>query len=100
MSDDLRTIKASILATSDEDQKQIVDSVLAVNPDFIPQSSRDRARLWLTLIIGVLAVAVLAMAAAVILTVLGRADNAAAAWPIATAALGGLLGLFAKSPTS
>jgi hypothetical protein len=66
----------------------------------MPLAESDKMRLWMTLIIGVLVVALASIAAAVTLVVMGKPDLAAAAWPIATASVAGIVGLFAKSPTS
>jgi hypothetical protein len=66
----------------------------------MPLSEGDKMRLWMTLIIGVLFVALASIAAAVTLVVMGKPDLASAAWPIATASVAGIVGLFAKSPTS
>ncbi len=66
----------------------------------MPLNEADNMRLWMTLIIGVLVVALASIAAAVTLVLMGKSDLAAAAWPIATASVAGIVGLFAKSPTS
>lgn len=92
--------KQSLAAASVDEQKQIVREVTEANPGLLPTVSADKARLWMALIIGVLVVAVIAIAGAVILSVMGHAETASASWPIASAAIAGLLGLFAKSPTS
>ncbi len=65
-----------------------------------PIAEADRMKLWMTLIIGVLVVALASIAAAVTLVLVGKPDLAAAAWPIATASVAGIVGLFAKSPTA
>jgi hypothetical protein len=65
-----------------------------------PSEELLRMRLWMTLIIGVLVIALASIAAAVVLILLGKPDLASGAWPIATAAVAGIVGLFAKSPTA
>lgn len=69
-------------------------------PTSLPFNEHERMRIWMTLIIGVLFIALASIAAAVTLVVVGKPDLAAGAWPIATAAVAGIVGLFAKSPTS
>jgi hypothetical protein len=66
----------------------------------MPHKSSERALIWLSLIIGVLVVALASIAAAVTLVLTGHSDFANGAWPIATAAVAGVVGLFAKSPTA
>lgn len=66
----------------------------------MPRAELDKMRLWMTLIIGVLFIALVSIGAAVTLVLVGKSDLAAAAWPIATASVAGIVGLFAKSPTS
>lgn len=66
----------------------------------LPRKSGDRVLIWLALIIGVLVVALASIAAAVTLILTGHSDFANGAWPIATAAVAGVVGLFAKSPTA
>ena len=66
----------------------------------LPRKSADRVLIWLALIIGVLVVALASIAAAVTLILTGHSDFANGAWPIATAAVAGVVGLFAKSPTA
>jgi steroid 5-alpha reductase family enzyme len=65
-----------------------------------PTSEADRMKLWMTLIIGVLVIALASIVAAVVLILMGKSDLASGAWPIATAAVAGIVGLFAKSPTA
>ena len=65
-----------------------------------PTSEADRMKLWMTLIIGVLMIALASIVAAVVLILEGKSDLASGAWPIATAAVAGIVGLFAKSPTA
>ena len=65
-----------------------------------PTSESDRMKLWMTLIIGVLVIALASIVAAVVLILMGKSDLASGAWPIATAAVAGIVGLFAKSPTA
>jgi hypothetical protein len=65
-----------------------------------PSEELLRMKLWMTLIIGVLVIALASIAAAVVLILLGKPDLASGAWPIATAAVAGIVGLFAKSPTA
>ncbi|WP_156138600.1 hypothetical protein [Microbacterium mangrovi] len=75
-------------------------SVHPADPAALPRKSSDRAMIWLALIIGVLVVALASIAAAVTLILTGHSDFANGAWPIATAAVAGVVGLFAKSPTA
>ncbi|MDL9978491.1 hypothetical protein [Microbacterium candidum] len=65
-----------------------------------PTDNREKMLLWMTLIIGVLVIALASIVAAVVLILQNKADLASGAWPIATAAVAGIVGLFAKSPTS
>jgi len=79
-------------------KKALVQEVLEANPAWIPTTNKAKTTLWLTLIIGVLLVAIVAMLVALQMT---SADaDATAAWVVATAALTGIFGLFAKSPTA
>jgi hypothetical protein len=66
----------------------------------LPHKSSERTLIWLALIIGVLVIALASIAAAVTLILTGHSDFANGAWPIATAAVAGVVGLFAKSPTA
>lgn len=66
----------------------------------LPRKSSERTLIWLALIIGVLVIALASIAAAVTLILTGHSDFANGAWPIATAAVAGVVGLFAKSPTA
>jgi len=77
-----------------------IDSTVQKVETAEPTTEHDRMLLWMTLIIGVLVVAIASIAAAVTLVIVGKPDLAAGAWPIATAAVAGIVGLFAKSPTS
>jgi hypothetical protein len=70
------------------------------DPVAAPTSDVDRTKLWMTLIVGVLVIALASIAAAVTLVLVGKPDLASGAWPIATAAVAGIVGLFAKSPTA
>lgn len=83
-----------------EEQREIVARALEANPSWIPSDDSSKTALWMTLIVGVLLVALSSIAAAVILVAIGEGELATAAWPIATAAVAGIVGLFAKSPTA
>ncbi|WP_344376071.1 hypothetical protein [Agromyces tropicus] len=95
----IESAKTDVSLMSPADQKDVVDRIRTANPSLIPTGDTSKTALWLSLIIGVLVVALAAIAAAVILVISGSGELAAAAWPIATAAVAGTVGLFAKSPT-
>ncbi|HET9128651.1 MAG TPA: hypothetical protein VFN73_11265 [Propionibacteriaceae bacterium] len=99
MTDTFTAAKQTLSAAPPAEQKQLIQQVLEANPSWIPGNDAQKTRLWLALILGVLVVAVVAIAAAVVLDFKSQADTTAA-WSIATAAVAGLLGLFAKSPTA
>lgn len=81
-----------------EGQRLFASGIRNANPDLFPQNDHARMILWTVLIVGVLIVALAAVAAGIALSAMGHSDTAAAAWALATAAIAGVLGLFAKSP--
>lgn len=92
--------KSMLEQAPESDRKQIVQEALTANPSWIPERSADKTKLWLALIVGAIVVAVVAMAAGVVLSLYGVGDMGVASWPIASAAMAGLIGLFAKSTTA
>lgn len=81
-----------------EQKKAAVAQVLAANPDLFPTGDGDRTRLWLTLLVGLQVLGLAALAATVVLSLEGEDVSAVVA--LVTAIVGGLIGLFARSPGS
>jgi len=90
--------KNSLDALPAEQQKTIVQQVLEANPDWIPATEEAKVTLWRTMLIGVIIVGVVAVFGGIFLA--ANTLDATAAWVLATAAITGMIGLFAKSPTA
>lgn len=73
-----QSTRSTLESLSESEQREIVLSALEANPGWLPPAA-DRAKLWMALIVGVLVVAVVAIAAGVILAISNQADLSAAA---------------------
>jgi len=82
----------------DDDKKSAAQALLEANPDLFPKSDKARLRIWLTLVIGLFVLAITAVIASTVLALNGKDFSAVIS--LGTAVVGGLVGLFAKSPTA
>ena len=85
------------LATDDE-KKAAVQEVKALNPGLFPSDNSGRTAIWVVLLVGLFALGGGAIYATVVLALSGK--DSAAVIALGTAVVGGVIGLFAKSPTS
>lgn len=88
----------TVRALSADDKKAAAEAFRAANPDLFPGGDKYRAMLWMTLIVGLILVALVALVVAGILVAKGK--DSAVAIGVVTAIVAGLIGLFSKSPTS
>ena len=98
LTDATAEVKSTLEGLPEAQKKALVREVLEANSSWIQTSNKAKLILWLNLIVGVLIVAVVAMVIALQMTSMDA--DATAAWVVATAALTGIFGLFAKSPTA
>ena len=88
---------AQIEALPDEEKKAAVQKVMAANESLFPAGDEGRTTIWMTLLIGLFVLGISALIATVILALKGKDFSAVIA--LGTAIVGGVIGLFAKSPT-
>ena len=79
-------------------KKSAVKEVQRANPDLFPVGDEHRTKIWMTLLIGLMSLAAVAIVATVIMGLEGEDMSGLLAIPSAVVA--GVIGLFAKSPTS
>ena len=89
---------AQVEALPDEQKQAVVEKVVTANENLFPKGDAGRTRIWLTLLIGLF---ILGLAALIASTALALKDkDFSAVIALGTAIVGGVIGLFAKSPTS
>lgn len=91
LSEDARSAKAQVQDLDPEEKKVVVREL---NESIFPKSDWQRTILWAILIIGLIAIAIIAI-------FVGAAEDDADAYiAITTLVVGGVIGLFSKSPVS
>ena len=80
------------------EKKAAAEAFREANPDLFPDGDKYRTLLWMTLIVGLILVAVVALVVAGVLVAKGK--DSAVAIGVVTAVVAGLIGLFSQSPTS
>ncbi len=88
---------AQIEALPDDQKKAAVEKVLTANEHLFPSGDKFRTEIWMTLLIGLFALGLAALIATVVLALKDKDFSAVIA--LGTAIVGGIIGLFAKSPT-
>lgn len=81
-----------------DDKARAAKAIKQANPDLFPVSDPARTRIWMTLLIGMFALGIVAVIASTILAMNGKDFSAVIA--LGSGVVGGLVGLFAKSPTA
>lgn len=109
MSIDPSSVTQTFQDLSPTDQTQVLQQIVpqlssdqqqAVRDSMMPTSSRDRTRIWLTLLIGLFIMGGLAILCTFALILNGKTAESAALVAVATAVVTGTVGIFAQSPTS
>ena len=77
-------------------QKQEAAKALAADPELFPKGDTGKTMIWMTLVIGLFVVVLAALSWSAKLALDDKDTSAFIA--VATTAVGGLIGLFAKSP--
>lgn len=97
LSSEAATAAEAINALPTEDEKKAaVAEVRAMNPGIFPDDNKGRTLIWMTLLIGLFVLGGGAIWATVVLALAGK--DFAAIIALGTAVVGGVIGLFAKSP--
>jgi uncharacterized membrane protein len=86
----------AIDALPEDEKRVVVTQILEANPDWIPKGDQAKERLWMILLVGLFAVALVALVCAVVL-VLNQADSGGA-FVVVGAVVAGAVGLFSKNP--
>ena len=93
-----RQIVNAAAALPPEEQKEVIHQVQRLNKDLWTTGDAHRTRLWLTLLGGLFAIAIVAIICGVYLAAKG--EDATALVAIASAVVAGVIGLFANPPTA
>ena len=96
LSPEAQGASVAIDALPEEEKRVLVAQILEANPEWIPIDERTKARLWMTLLLGLIAVAIISLIAAVVL-ILNEADSGAA-FVVVGAVVAGLIGLYSRGP--
>ncbi|UFN45820.1 hypothetical protein [Nocardioides okcheonensis] len=88
----------TVRALPAQEKKAATDAFRQANADLFPGGDKYRTQLWLTLIVGLIVVAIIALITAGVLV--AKDKDSAMAIGVVTAIVAGLIGLFSKSPTS
>lgn len=98
MSDQARSVVESVENLSVVDKKAVVEGVREANPDLFPSGDGGRTTIWMTLLIGLFILGIGALAATAFLAYYDKEFSGVIA--LGTAIVGGVVGLFSKSPTT
>lgn len=85
-------------ALPEEEIKGAVDEVRTANPSLFPADDGKRTIIWMTLLIGLFVLGITAVIGTVYLAMADK--DSAAVIALGTAVVGGVIGLFSKSPVS
>ena len=83
-----------------EEKKEVVDQIVTSNPTLFRSDDWRRNQLWMVLLIGLFALALVAIISTVILKVNDGSNDTTALIAVATAIVAGVIGLFANPPTA
>lgn len=98
LSDEAGDVVERVKGLSDGDKQAVVAAIQTANPELFPSSDGARAALWLTLLIGLFLLA--GGLIAIIGPIVGDGKDAAPLIIVLTTIVAGVIGLFAKPPTS
>ena len=98
LSNEAKEAVQKLSALPSEEIKGAVDEVKTANPSLFPVDDGKRTIIWMTLLIGLFVLGITAVIGTVYLAVAGK--DFAAVIALGTAVVGGVIGLFSKSPVS
>jgi|BarGraNGADG00312_1021997.scaffolds.fasta_scaffold81013_1 hypothetical protein len=98
LSNEAKDVVQRISALPSEEIKGAVEEVRTANPNLFPVDDGQRTVIWMTLLIGLFVLGITSILGTVYLAVAGK--EFAAVIALGTAVVGGVLGLFSKSPVT
>ena len=81
------------------EQREVLNQLLAANKDLRPAADAYNTRIWMLLLGGLFAVALVAIICTVVLEARDSATDTTALVALASAVIAGVIGLFANPPT-
>jgi hypothetical protein len=81
------------------EQKEVINQILTANKDLWPVNEAEKTRIWMLLLGGLFAVALVAIICTVILETRSSTNDTTALIAITSAVVAGVIGLFSNPPT-